>query len=118
MDAHAVLGCGVTPEQFDHLRERDLVRFMGRIRPVLRASPSGVSFPILRCSWTGRGSTTYTRSEVLRHGEVVGARLREWPTDELRAISLEEHAENAFDRFFVCGHGITDKGRDAVGGAA
>lgn len=91
----------MTVDEYGRLRVGDVLRFEGRLRPLVHISAGGGDFPILRCSWTRRPYRTVVRSELIHGAEVTGFRItrfRGW----LAAALIEAHLPRATERLYYC----------------
>lgn len=105
----------MTGEEYNRIRPRDVLLYRGRYRPVLAVSRGGVTFPILRCSWTDRPITIVLKGEVMRYGSVTGFRVKSFADDEMWRLLEREHYEithgDVNTRVLTCSAGVTEAGR-------
>lgn len=91
-----------------------VIDFRGRARVVVKVGVRSVFFYPLRCSWTSRCHAGYGHREVMREGTVLG-RLREWPSDEVRAASIEmDRLSECTEYLVTCRGGLTARGRELL----
>lgn len=68
----------MTHDEYSAICVGDVLRFRGRLRPVVSVSRSSVVFPILRCSWTNSPITAYSRWEIIQCGRITGIKITKW----------------------------------------
>jgi hypothetical protein len=96
------------PEWFAIVRVGDVLRSPGKSYRVVREARRdengrlrGVTFAIMRCSWTKRPTTTYIRMDLKVGWSYVGARVK--LTNEIdEKLARDVHAETSADCVLRC----------------